>query len=481
MDTMEKNLENTPEETREIEAPENEAAAEEDFENELPELQRKGQWRFQNRRAFFTYKEWHDHDILMDFFARKFNNKTITFFRSARETGDKQHPYRHTHALVEWSGIVQTTNPRFFDIELKKMHEKHLVMVTCDTIHPHIRLVKTEQHFFNCKVYLGKEDQANEDLKELKASFAYRLQQCKSEKDVVFSVSRPGDIPGALVAYNLLRQDNRVKCALGPEHFRRWQVGRWKWLNKQLNRVFVPNEVPDLPIKEWRQLVDGELKWAKIPGDKVDRRGRNVNVFWGPNGGDGKSIWAKVVTATLPTKVIVVNGIPPSYHLATFLQTAVKNGWDGSVIIFNLTRTVADCKKTMMASLEMAIDGLVTALKYMGGVVSYEPKAIILLTNFIPDLRTMSPDRWRVWYIESRESEAVKLTPEEFWGAFQLQEERLLEEAQCIARGEVPLPRRPVIPFSSGNVLDGEDPRGWLSVFDCLALRHGNVSSETIQ
>jgi len=413
---------------------------EEVIERSTESVERKnGEFRIQNKVLWLTYKHHWPKEELKGYIAGRFKSYVITEFIAAHETADKGHPYLHTHCLVIFSREVQSRNPRILDFKWDLPNGE------MENVHPHIKCVRSAEYILNCKIYMAKEDPENEELLKLKKNVCRVLAQCTSVREALFSCAhRPSDIPGVIAGYNMIGKEVKT-FPLKPRHFRRWQESAYTLVEKRCGWRFEPNEVPDLPRDQWKK-PDGT--WAEIPGDKVDVRGRQILVFWGPNGNDGKTAWMKTLVAHNPRRYFGINGIPPIKDLATLLMNTLLGQWTGEVLIFNVTRTIYESRPYMCQCIEAAIDGYLTAFKYQGGTVMYEPKAVIILTNDIPDLYKVTTDRWRCYKIESRLSDWRKLSYDELIEAY---EQQLIAQQVAIEAKERPCvprfaPEDPALP-----------------------------------
>jgi len=112
-------------------------------------------WRLYAQKLMLTYKTHVDKDAMREMIETKTKRPGLKFLRIAHETADSQNPYLHSHVLVDLESRFQTTNCRFFDIIDEESGE---------TIHPHIKIVGSYQHWENSKNYIAKEDPEHADL-----------------------------------------------------------------------------------------------------------------------------------------------------------------------------------------------------------------------------------------------------------------------------------------------------------------------------
>jgi len=86
------------------------SSVQEDFAIEVVPI--KGKRWIANQKIMLTYKTQIDKTKLLEFFDKK--SPGYTFCRIAHETGDKNHPYPHTHVVLDSGKVLQTSNCRFF-------------------------------------------------------------------------------------------------------------------------------------------------------------------------------------------------------------------------------------------------------------------------------------------------------------------------------------------------------------------------------
>lgn len=104
------------------------------------------------------------------------NEKTpLLHYSIVHETGDKHHPYDHTHMAIWLKSELKTTDFRFYDFPID--------------IHPHIKYIKTDEHWDHIKTYHNKEDK--EPFQDMPicanshARYVARVQACDTENEVL--------------------------------------------------------------------------------------------------------------------------------------------------------------------------------------------------------------------------------------------------------------------------------------------------------
>jgi len=302
---------------------------------------------FQNQRAFFTYSTHLDKKKLETFFEEL--GTPLKFFRAAHESGDETTPYLHTHALVYWAKRFKTQKSRTFDFE---------------GIHPHVKKILTKKHWNNELNYLGKEDPANADLLVAEKPIAERVWECKDMKEaLVTNVARLADVTGVIALYKHKPVEDADEERIIP---RAWQSAAKAWIDRTHN--------------------DRAIHW-----------------LWEAKGNAGKTKFLEYLEQEYTVeKSVFLTDFGRVTDTANIIQNAVERGWDGSVVLIDLRRSMRD-RESIYPILEAFKDRRFTNTKYMGGCVRLRkcPK-VIITANWAPNWASLSEDRWRV----------VELTPE---------------------------------------------------------------------
>ena len=314
-------------------------------------------FRLQNKRIHLTYKGHLNKSEYVDWLSGK--GKAVKNVYLAHETGDKNHPYDHTHVLIEYDKLLQTTRARYFDY---------------DDVHPNITKVVTQQHWANSLKYLAKEDPDNKFMLELPAvaSLLTQVVSCSTEREAVEKyVLKPTDYHGVRDMYRDQKPLCETKKPLPPFELRSWQ------------KVF-------LAVNEGK--AERAVNWV------YDRKGRG-----------GKSCWASYLVSQDPENWLVLNSVGRVQDFSQNILLAVRGGWNSYGIILDLPRS---CKLNddLYTCLESVCDARITCTKYTGGIIELPGRPIVwVLSNSLPNAGKMSYDRWRVLEIIGRESRGVAL------------------------------------------------------------------------
>lgn len=311
------------------------------------DVMKDGKFTFANIAVFLTYKTH----------LPKAELRKMSCFGDAKEwyaaheSGDKSHPYPHTHVYCRWNGKRITESARFFD----------WIGTDC-VIHPHIRVPTTEKHRKNCKRYLAKEDPECAALADDEPSVIQGIWDCKTVSDALLKHAKtPASVPGVVQAY-------KYKPRTPPR-----------------------TRVPD---REWQTSLIQEL--TKLPDD------RTVIWYYDPVGGSGKTTLCRYLTVTHPDKFLVLNALGGDRDAATIIIGALENGWDGFCLFVDLSRSCED--KQIYSPIEHIKDGAMTATKYAGRSMVFDHPHVVVFANFLPNVTKLSLDRWDIREIRRADS-----------------------------------------------------------------------------
>lgn len=331
----------------------------------------KGKFRFQNQKAMFTYRGHLNKEDVVNFFTKLNKNESPKFIRIAHENGmnDPNTPYEHSHVVVDFGNILQTTNARKFDMDVDGVK-----------IHPHIQALSTKRHWENSMNYLAKEDPDNADLMSDTVEQALRgISGCKTLNEAYAkNMKMKGgklDFSSALgikTIYEGIKEKRTIKC--------------------------IPPSYP----------------WAKELYDEITKnKGDNRKIIWYVDyiGNSGKTQFERYMSVDDKTgdDWFCVKDMGNESNASTIIKNALDNGWTGKGIIIDLPRTVSDAQSRIYQYLESIRDGHVTATKYQGGNEYYDIDYVIVFANWMPIFNKMSTDRWDIRLINSKK-ECIKLT-----------------------------------------------------------------------
>jgi len=303
------------------------------------EVTERKSFRFQNSRVLLTYKTHIPKEGVKEWAMRDLGCREVHI---AHETGDEEHPYLHSHVIMEWEKAFQTRSERRFDYK---------------DIHPHINPIKTRQHLENSYKYLCKEDHTCDYLLSKKTSaFSKRVWDCKTVQEALEGCERPSEVLGTIAMFKMKPREGFVQEI---ENFRPWQ------------RLVL-------------NIVRGE------PDD------RSILWIYDQEGGAGKSILCKYLMTHGMAYCITSFGT--IRDLAEIVRTAMEKGWDGRVLTIDLPREAE--VKHIYEPLEMLKNGMITAQKYQGETVCWKPGHVVVMANFLPQREKMTQDRWKIIEVE---------------------------------------------------------------------------------
>lgn len=356
-----------------------------DILSEIPDIEvpttNVGKRWIQNKRVFFTYKTHIDKSDIYAHFKQ--NWPSIDFIRAAHETGDDACPYLHTHLLVDFGKIVQAKDCRAFDYM---------------GIHPNIKAVKTALHWNRLKNYLSKEDVSNEDLYDLLDPVTV-IQSYSSKREAMAALMKKKSDLRYATSISMIYDDKPPEMSKfhEEEDLFQWQA--------QFHDILIKPPQPAVKKPSVRSVVDAPFEFPSR------RDGRSIYVIYDPIGGTGKTHFIKYMTSLDPKRFFFTQGLGQSRDIAEVVKNAQRNGWTGETMLVNLTRQLADHK--IYETLESLIDGMFTSQKYSGSSMRYEARTVVLFSNFMPNLRKVSVDRWIILGIDRITKNLVSIPTDE--------------------------------------------------------------------
>lgn len=318
---------------------------------------------FQGQRVLLTYKTHLEKQTYIEWISEKLT-KPISFIRLAHETGDLRVNYNHTHVVIEVRERFQTTNSRYFDYE---------------NIHPHIRVLKSKKALDCAKIYIAKEDPDNADLKPVLTPFSIKIDTIMNTQNPIDAIKKTatnfGDVLGILQLHNLNDGDFRSNK---PD-----------WDN------FVPRP------------------WQKVLYDLLvnnDSDGRSVMWIYDFLGGKGKTTLGDWLEDTQDNDFYYCDDLGNSRDAATIIADKLAGGWKGKGILIDLARS-SETHTRMYNYLERIANGRITSQKYRGKTVKFDKPHVVVFANYVPQIKEMSQDRWKIF--EIRNMELVRMSIKE--------------------------------------------------------------------
>lgn len=313
----------------------------------------------------------------------------IVFIRLAHETADEKNPYLHTHVVIEWKTAPRWRTSRCFDY---------------NGIHPNIKKVKDALHKKRVKNYIAKEDPDNADLID-PDNWTDTLLQCESKGDVVRLCKRPVDLAGLLTAYEIVKAELKLSKIITEEDLSKWQWRSYQIMNDRSNKERVTFKFAGINRSEYQPDWNSDEEF-EIIGDRTI--GRDAHVVYNPEGDSGKSRFINYLMECDPLRFFAIQGVASARDVAQQILGALDKGWSGDTLLINLTRQCADYK--IYAAIEMCIDGFITTQKWAGVSKTWTSKNVWIFTNFMPNLKAMSMDRWNIFRVRKVNSELRPMT-----------------------------------------------------------------------
>jgi hypothetical protein len=298
-------------------------------------------FRLQNRKIHLTYKSHIPPEAWLSWLV-KVKQTEVKFYSIVHEKGENN--YEHTHILLDFGYQFQTRKAKFFDWKAENG----------EMIHPNIKIVKTATHWTRTVLYHYKESPPFTNIPKPNENPIKEVWKHNTLTDALISTcSTLNNVGGVIAAFNCKPADYGIE-----------------------------------PVVEWRD-------WQKEIIEEIKSRPDPRRVVWiyDPSGNAGKSFLTKHLGqyrgAFVSTKA-------NTYHVATALDEFIsKNGQDSVlVVIFNFTRQQENHK--IYQALEELKDGMMTAEKYKGKTMFFPNPHLICMANYIPDITSMSPDRWDI-------------------------------------------------------------------------------------
>jgi len=305
---------------------------------------------FANQKVMITYKTHIDKKRVVAF-MNELNKSECKFIRCAHENGDENHPYPHTHVLIDFGKRFQTKNCRIFDI---------------DEIHPNIAPVKTKSHFANAKKYLAKEDKENADLlvETEEKNLPQDVWECKTIQEALEKNAKKfSDVSGIVQLYKM--------------------------------KDFGEQETDDIKPREWQVTAEKFIS--------ANRNDRSVFWLWEERGNIGKSVLISYIEQLYTDrKCLVLTDFGRMTDTANIVQQKVEAGWTCDYVLVDLKRSMRD-RDSIYPVLEAFKDRRFTNMKYMGGTIRLRKSPIVIVVaNWPPREDALSIDRWKI----------VRLAPE---------------------------------------------------------------------
>lgn len=292
-------------------------------------------FRLANNRVHLTYSGHIDPQSYLDWINTL---KPVDLYSIVQETGDSG--YLHTHILLRFTSPVKTTKPSFFDY---------------NGTHPNIKKVTTDKHWQHVATYHHKDAVpfTNIPIPTPPPTIVDKVWSATSKADALMTYcTKPGEANGIAAIFSAKPID------FGPE--------------------------PTVVWHPWQQSLYDEIS---LPCTDT----RKVIWYYDPIGNHGKTFFAKHM-AMYHKAFITTKG--SSRDVATALQGFMSAGQPPVVVLFCFARHKQ--KHQVYECIESIKDGLITAEKYRSETLFFNSPHVVIFSNYLPKVSTMSLDRWDI-------------------------------------------------------------------------------------
>lgn len=117
---------------------------------------------------------------------------------------------------------------------------------------------------------------------------------------------------------------------------------------------------------------------------------RSIVWYTDLDGGSGKTAMARFILETFGARALYLSG----GSTKDILHQVIRHRQDPEIVLFNLSRSQEG--KLAYSALETIKDGLCQSGKYEGGMRMFRPPHVIVFANWLPDLGSLSQDRWQI-------------------------------------------------------------------------------------
>lgn len=352
-------------------------------------MERPG-FRLKARKVHLTYKTHFDHQAFIDIITQKVATRLfqgaplcVVAYSIVSELSDAEQPYKHVHAAFAFSGQLETTDPRFFDIpdirpEAERNEEAADVKASesyrLGLIHPNIQKVTSEAHWKNVVKYHRK----------------------TGVPVTTFNITAPGltvdDLKTYKTAAEVVRaiEGRQVELTKAGPLLTAWRALR--------------DEPPPPPtLEEKTQLIAQRLATLR-PWQRdfyteffVRRRrdDRTITWFVDQAGGAGKSTLIQFITEVTDSVTLTATRMEDAaYVLGQYVDE--HKGDSPDCIFFNLDRTTGGYA-SIYTILEAFKDRTFTSPKYASRNVTFRRSPlVVVMANTFPDVDRLSKDRWDI-------------------------------------------------------------------------------------
>lgn len=146
------------------------------------------------------------------------------------------------------------------------------------------------------------------------------------------------------------------------------------------------------PMKTISVLREWQIEALDILQQEPDDR--SIYWYYDPIGGAGKTKFCKFMLVNHQATVITSGGVKDiAYQLPD----------NPKIVLFNITRSKES--HVSYEAIESVKDGMITSAKYESKIKYFECPHVAIFANFMPNLTTLTKDRWRIVHLSKEEED----------------------------------------------------------------------------
>ncbi|AUM61703.1 Rep [uncultured virus] len=334
-----------------------------DLLTDLKDLEEGPTFRMQNQKMLYTYKH-HICKAQLACFFKKFAIEIKSLY-IVHEVGEKT-GYKHTHVAVDFGKPINTRDCTKFDFKIPEEDKP---------IHPHMRYAPNRMAWLKIVRYVTKFDKSI--LEDMHPADRYnivdRVLNSTNLQEAYHECHKLSDVMGCKTLFETRPLDLNAPARIDINNL-------WPWQTQVRDKLMTP---PDQRTVLWLY-------------DKV--------------GKSGKTVFADAMEVHYPSKCLYFDEIGRTCDFTMNLHKEITNGWRGDTIFFNLVRSQENKEsKHLYKILEKCKDGRFTGTKYNGGRIRLPFVHVVVLANFMPDIDSMSKDRWAIYAITNKVMQKVPI------------------------------------------------------------------------
>lgn len=284
-------------------------------------------------------------------------------------------PYKHTHVYFSVRNKDKDLNRNTITFKGADFFDFTPFDKT-KPIHPHVgKIPSNKKDKIRCMVYVTKEDvyERAKLKKDHPEFFSHELDsKCKKKKPTPYErLIKAGNDPLEV-----------LKIAESPSDF---------IPNEFARKIAFANQTIEVqePKYQWQKDLIKEI-------ENYDPEQGTRDIIWylDREGSTGKTSLNKYLAATMKKKVITLSTLQGDVsHLV--IQQAERTGWTGGAIVVDIPRS-REHSYVNYSTIEILQNGDFTSTKYNGSRMIAHYSKVIIFSNFFPDIRQMSHDRWKI-------------------------------------------------------------------------------------